>query len=435
MDINRKTAFYIVRDVENKKAYSHIAANNHINRLKPSNRPFVRELAFGVIRQKMYLDYVIGNFVKTPTEKLNVADLSLLRMGLYQIIFMNSVPDYAAVNETVEMAGRYAKGREGFVNGVLRQYLRDRDYVTLPERDEDETRYLSVKYSYEPWIVKMWLDDFGAEDAEKLLAAGNEIPPLTIRVNTLMTDRDDLSERLTARGYEVSPLDGVPNMLCVKGEEVIGGRFYKSGLYSIQDEGSLCAVRVLDPKPGETVVDVCAAPGGKTMAIAEAMNNKGRISAIDLYKRKLYLIREQAKRLGVTIVDTWSWDATRADSDLADTADRVLVDAPCSGLGTVRKKPEIKYKKWDDEMEDLPLKQRDILAASSKYVKPGGVLVYAVCTVSRRESQQVVNDFLRRHADFEKTETKQLLPNIDNTDGFFICKMKRRESLGQREAI
>jgi 16S rRNA (cytosine967-C5)-methyltransferase len=429
MDINRKTAFYIIRDVEDKKAYSHIATNNHIERLKPTKRPFVRELAFGVIRQKMYLDYVIGNFVKTPTEKLHSTDLILLRMGLYQIIFMDSVPDYAAVDETVSMAGRYAKGREGFVNGVLRQYLRDQTYVTLPERGDDEVRYLSVKYSYEPWIVKMWMDDFDVDAAERLLNAGNEIPPLTIRVNTLMTNRDDLSERLSARGYEVSPGEKFSNILYVKGEDVIGGRFYRSGLYSIQDEGSLIAVCMLDPRPGETVVDVCAAPGGKTMAIAEAMNNSGKISAIDIYKRKLQQINEQARRLGVTIVDTWSWDATRADPDLVDTADRVLVDAPCSGLGTVRKKPEIKYKKWDQDMEELPMKQRDILAASSKYVKPGGILVYSTCTIARRESQQVVNDFLKKHAEFEKLEAKQLLPSTDNTDGFFICKMKRRESL------
>ncbi|MDR1953058.1 MAG: 16S rRNA (cytosine(967)-C(5))-methyltransferase RsmB [Clostridiales Family XIII bacterium] len=429
MDINRKTAFYIIRDVEAKKAYSHLAANNHIDRQKPGKQAFVRELAFGVIRHKMYLDYVIGNFVKTPMEKLHSEDLILLRMGLYQIIFMNSVPDYAAVDETVEMAGRYAKGREGFINGVLRQYLRDQAYVALPERGEDEVRYLSIKYSYEPWIVKMWLDEFGAEAAEKLLSAGNEIPPLTIRVNTLMTDRDDLSKRLSAQGYEVNPSDRFSNVLYIKGEDVIGDRCYRSGLYSVQDEASLTAVTTLDPKPGETVVDVCAAPGGKTMAIAEAMNNNGEISAIDIYKRKLYRINEQAKRLGVTIVNTWSWDATRTDSDLLDKADRVLVDAPCSGLGTVRKKPEIKYKKWDREMDELPLKQRDILAASSKYVKPGGILVYSTCTIAKRENQQVVSDFLRKHADFEKIETKQLLPSVDHTDGFFICKMKRRESL------
>ncbi|MDR1028541.1 MAG: 16S rRNA (cytosine(967)-C(5))-methyltransferase RsmB, partial [Clostridiales Family XIII bacterium] len=180
------------------------------------------------------------------------------------------------------------------------------------------------------------------------------------------------------------------------------------------------------PQPGETIVDVCAAPGGKTMAIAEAMNNSGKINAIDLYKRKLYRIGEQARRLGVSIVDMWSWDATRADSDLAETADRVLVDAPCSGLGTVRKKPEIKYKQWDRDLEELPIKQRDILAASSGYVKPGGVLVYSTCTVSRKENQQIIRDFLKRHGDFEKIESRQLLPSTDNTDGFFVCKMRRQ---------
>lgn len=427
MDNNRRTAFLIIRDVEEKKAYSHIAVNNYVSRMRPDSPPFVRELTYGVLREKLYLDYIITCFVRTPLEKTEKSDLILLRMGLYQILRMDSVPDYAAINETVELAKKYSIGHDGFINGVLRQYLRDREYVNLPDRREDEVRYLSLKYSYAPWIVKMWTKEFGKEDAEKLLKAGNVIPEINIRVNQLKNTKEDLYRRLAARGYKVSVNPAFDNSLRVSNNDLLGGRFYKSGLYSIQDEGSIAVVEALDPQPGQKVVDVCAAPGGKTMAIAEKMHNNGEIIATDIYKRKLRLIKEQAQRLGVNIVKTWSWDGARTDSDLVDTADRVLVDAPCSGLGTVRKKPEIKYKAFDGEVEKLPAIQKDILSASAPYVKPGGILVYATCTLSERENQQVTDHFLGKRRDFEKVESRLLLPGEDDSDGFYICKMKRKD--------
>jgi len=429
MDQNRTTAFYIIRDVESRRAYSHIATNNYIWRLKPPQPAFVRELAYGVIRYKLYLDYIIGNFVKTPIEKMGLADLCLLRMGLYQLIFMNSVPDHAALNETVELAKSYAKGRDGFVNAVLRQYLRDRDYVTLPDRADDEVRYLSIKYSYTPWIIRQLTEDLGADRIESILEAGNRIPALSLRINTLRTSREDMVKRFADRGDTVVESPICDNILDVKGDDLLQGRLYESGMYSVQDEGAETVVRMLDPQPGDYVVDVCAAPGGKTMSMAEAMSNIGKIAAIDIYKRKLQQISDQAKRLGISIVETWSWDATRADPDLVGKADRVLVDAPCSGLGTVRKKPEIKYKSWEGEIENLPRLQNDILSASSAYVKPGGILVYSTCTILKRENGQIVKNFLRRHSDFEKVEAKLMLTDTDGTDGFYMCKLMRKESL------
>jgi 16S rRNA (cytosine967-C5)-methyltransferase len=428
VDINRKTTFYILRDVEKNKAYSNIAVNVHIARQDPPSPSFVRELAFGVLRRKIYLDYVIGVFVRTPIEKMKAEDLTILRMGLYQILYMNSVPDYAAVNESVFLARTFARGRDGFVNGVLRQYLRDREYVELPPREDDTVRYLSLKYSYDPWIVRLWLEECGEVRAEKLLAAGDEVPPLTIRVNTLKTDRSNLRKRMIERGFNVYEGRMFKNALLVEGQDVVGGRFYDSGLYSIQDEGALAPVASLDPKPGETVVDVCAAPGGKTTAIAELMKNNGRIYAFDIYKRRLRLVDAQAGRLGIGIVSTVVWDATNTRSDLIDRADRVLCDVPCTGLGTVRHKPEIKYRQWSDEVEALPQKQRDILAASSRYVKPGGVLVYCTCTISNKENESVTRDFLKKNRDFMKLEQKQLTTPDDGTDGFYICKMLRKEA-------
>ena len=425
MDKARRAAYIALNDVENDKAYSNFAIQSVLNKHYRGKAAFVRELVYGTIRYKIYLDYIIGKFIKTPVEKLPASDRILLRMGLYQITTLDSVPDYAAVSETVELAKRYSKGRESFINGVLREYLREKDSVQLPPREEDETLYLSIKYSFAPWIVKMWLDEFGAGKAEDLLEAFNQRPRLCIRVNTLKTDPKGLIERLEKLGYSAEADEDLSDMLYVGGDSPLGTGLFKTGLFSVQSKAARTAVKILDAQPGETIIDVCAAPGGKTMAIAASMKNIGKIIATDIYKRKLKLIEDEAARLGIKIIETWSWNGRVVDSDLIDLADRVLVDAPCSGLGTAQHKPEVKYKEFDDATESLPRIQLDILKASAHYVKLGGILVYSTCTVSRHENQDVVDAFLRGNDEFEAVEKKQLLPTEEKTDGFFICKMKR----------
>ncbi|MDR2356417.1 MAG: 16S rRNA (cytosine(967)-C(5))-methyltransferase RsmB [Clostridiales Family XIII bacterium] len=428
MDRNRKAAYYTLLDVENNMAYSNIALKNHIRKGRPDAPAFVRELTYGVVKNKIYLDYILGNFIRTPLEKLKPGDLVILRMGLYQLLFMNSVPEYAAVDESVNLAKRFSPGHESFINGVLRQYLRDKDYVTLPARADDEVRYLSVKYSYADWIVKLWLDRYGSADAEALLAAGNETPDFAVRVNRLKTRREDLLTRLCAKGYDVRISERAPQCLLVKGANLLGGRLYKSGLFSVQEESSQIAVEFADPQPGELIIDVCAAPGGKTFAMAERMGDRGKIYAWDIYKRKLSQIEQDAKRLGVRIVETDAWDATRVRSELIGKADRVFADVPCMGLGVVRRKPEIKYKENSDELASITKKQGDILEASSNYVKPNGFLIYATCSVSKQENQSVVAHFLKRHRDFKRVDTLELMPHIDKTDGFFVCKLQRNDA-------
>lgn len=429
MDKNRRIAYLTLMDVEVKQAYSNISLNHHIRSGKPEAPAFVRELVYGVLENKLYLDYIIEQFIKTPMGKLKASDLTVLRMGIYQMKFLDGVPEYAAVNESVDLAKRYCRGREGFINGVLRSFLRAGKEVELPDRSKDEVRYLSIRYSYEPWIIELWLEQYAPEFVEELLAAGNKTPDLVIRVNTLKTSREDVKRRIIARGYRAEDGFFCKEALHVEGRGLIGGKLYNSGMFSVQDESSMLAVNMLDPQPGEMVMDVCAAPGGKTLAIAEKMQNRGAVSAWDIYKRKLAIIDREAERLGIDIVTTRSWDATRVDSSMMEKADRVLVDAPCSGLGVVRRKPEIKYKKKTREFDDFPRKQLAILSASSKYVKPGGILVYSTCTISPYENQQVIKEFLKKNTSFSKEEELQLLPNINNTDGFFICKMKRADSL------
>ena len=429
MDINRKTAYLTLIDVESRKAYSNLALNHQIIINKPSSQAFVREIVYGVLEHKLTIDYYLDQLVRNGIENLKAAELTILRMGVYQLRYMNSVPEYAAVNESVVLAKKYCRGKAGFINGVLREYLNRKMQLRLPDRGEDEVRYLSVKYSYSPWIIELWLEHYDMEFVERLLEAGNETAPLTVRLNWLKVMKKDLIDSLQKKGFEVSEGNLCQNALNVKGTGLLDSEMYKLGMFTPQDESSMLVAEKLDPQQGETIMDVCAAPGGKTTAIAERMNNTGRIIESDIYRRKLDLIDKDARRLGILNIETRSWDATRVDSSMVQKADRVLVDAPCSGLGVIRRKPEIKYKEYNDDMELLPKKQLAILSASSAYVKPGGVLLYSTCTINPRENEQVVDTFLRKNLSFRQVERKLLLPDVDKTDGFFICLMKKDENL------
>lgn len=429
MDNNRKTAYHVLMDVETKQAYSNLALNHREIIYKPRDPAFVRELVYGVLENKIYLDYIIDQLVDKGVKSVRRPDLIILRMGIYQLDKMDSVPEYAAVNESVSLAKRFARGRDGFINGVLRSYINRKYTIKLPDRMEDPIRYLSIKYSYEPWIVELWMNNYDADFVEDLLAAGNETPDMVIRYNWLKVMKPDLVAALEKRGFKVTDGKYSVNALHVKGSGLLKSSLYENGLFSVQDEASQMVAQILDPQHGDTVIDTCAAPGGKTMAIAERMNNTGKIIAQDIYRRKVDLIDKEARRLGINIVTTRTWDSTRVDSTLVGKAERVLVDAPCSGLGVVRHKPEIKYRKYNEETAMLPKKQLTILTSSSQYVKPGGTIVYCTCTINPAENEEIVSAFLKTHHAFHMVETKQLFPHINGTDGFFICKMEKDGSL------
>lgn len=427
MDINRKTAYQTLLDVESKKAYSNIALNHKVHVNKPNSPAFVRQLVYGVLERKMTIDYYLEQLVKDGLGSLKNQELTILRMGVYQLGYMGSVPEYAAVNESVNLAKRYCKSKAGLVNGVLREYQNRKNQMKLPSREEDEIRYLSVKYSYAPWIIELWLKYYSMEFTEALMQAGNERPPMTIRMNWLKVVKDDLIHALESRGFEVTRGKLCQDALNVRGSNLLESDLYKHGLFTPQDQSSMLVAEKLNPQHGDIIMDVCAAPGGKTTAIAERMNNTGKIIASDIYRRKLDQVDKEARRLGITNIETRSWDATRVDSTMVSKADRVLVDAPCSGLGVVRRKPEIKYKERSDEMELLPKKQLAILSASSSYVKPGGTLVYSTCTINPEENEKVVTEFLKSNKGFSRVERTLLLPNVNDTDGFFICVMRREK--------
>ncbi|WP_312354568.1 16S rRNA (cytosine(967)-C(5))-methyltransferase RsmB [Aminipila sp.] len=427
MDTNRRTAYHTLMDVETKNSYSNLALNHQIICGKPSSPSFVRELVYGVLENKLLLDYIIGHFATKGVNKIKTSDWVVLRMGIYQLGYMDSVPEYAAVNESVLLAKKFCRGREGFINGVLRSYIRDKDAVKLPDRSIDEIKYLSIQYSCAEWIVETWIDQYGAEATEEILMNSQGNPGLCIRVNTLKTGKEDLARRLNERDFEVKDSEICDVALqVIKGKGILEDSLYKNGLFSVQDESSMKTVEILDPKPGETIIDVCAAPGGKTLAAAERMSNRGQIIATDIYLRKIAVINKEAGRLGISIVKAQPGDATKVDSELLEKADRVIADVPCSGFGVIRRKPEIKYKKKISEFDLLPIKQLEILTVASKYVKKGGILQYSTCTINKQENENVIKEFLRKNENFSIVEERQFMPHMDHTDGFYVCKMVQK---------
>ncbi len=422
MDSGRRTAFQILLKVEEEKAFSNLSSNKYIKQNNPENPAFVRELVYGVLSNKLLLDYYLNLLIPSGIEKVKKREKTLLRMGLYQLKFMKNIPQYAAVNETVSLAKSLCRGREGFINGVLRGYIKKQGELQLPCDDTDEI--LSVKYSFSPWIIKMWKKQYGQESTIKLMEASNSRPVLCIRVNLMKTTVEELSHLLSEKGMVVDKGRYSDIVLYVSGSNILDLEEYKKGLFSIQDETSVLACQYLEPRPGDLVIDTCASPGGKTSAIGEMMDNKGKIISCDIYPHKLELIKKQADRLGITIIETKLLDGIKGDKALSGKADKVLVDAPCSGLGVIRKKPEIKYKEQKD-IQKLIKVQSDILNNASYYVKPNGVLLYSTCTINKDENDEQIEKFIKTHEDFEILYEKQFLPT-DGLDGFFICKMMKK---------
>ena len=425
MDINRKTAFDVLMDVEKNGAYSNLSLNSFIEKNRPDSPAFVRELVYGVLRNRMLLDWFLGQLIPSGLKKIKKQDLTLLRMGVYQLSYMKSVPEYAAVSETVNMSKKLARGRERFINGVLRGYIRNRQQLVLPDREVNLEEYLSIVYSSERWIVRLWTDAYGAEKTEALLKASNETPELAVRVNLMKTDRKSLKEKLEALGFEAAESEVSDRALLVKGSGLLDTELYREGMFSVQDEASILASDALDAKPGDCIADVCAAPGGKTFATAELMAGKGVIYAMDKYEHKLKLMEAQAKRAGIENIRLLKHDSTEPVEGLKERMDKVLADVPCSGLGVIRRKPEIKYKGMQD-LDELIERQRQILQAAASYVKAGGTLVYSTCTINPVENEKQIVEFLRGNKEFKALEQKQLLPD-GGTDGFFICRMRKEQ--------
>jgi 16S rRNA (cytosine967-C5)-methyltransferase len=413
--------------------------------LTPLDRAFLTTLTYGVLRWRGKLDWIIRHFSKIPFEKIELEILNILRLGLYQIFHLTKTPVSAAVNESVGLAKPIrGKGGAGFVNAVLRSALREKEEIPLPDAHQDPVFSLSIIQSHPLWLVQKWIKEMGAEEALKICEFNNQISALTLRTNTLKIKRTDLIERLTEKGLNPLPCSFSEEGILLRDPPSISELpFFKEGLYTIQDEASQLVTAILDPKPGERILDVCAAPGGKTTHMAQGMKNEGEIDALDLSREKLNLIEEGCQRLGIGIVRTLKGDAASPLPIPEEPGfDRVLADVPCSGFGTLRKNPDLKWRRGPEDIVRMSELQFSILRNVSKYVKKGGILVYSTCTVFHEENEDVVEQFLREDPGFQLDRIEgdlaercrpfirngyfKTFPPRDDMDGFFVVRLRRR---------
>ncbi|MEK4064489.1 MULTISPECIES: 16S rRNA (cytosine(967)-C(5))-methyltransferase RsmB [Paenibacillus] len=446
-DSAREVALDVLVRVEQQGAYSNLLLNSSLQKsgLSREDTGLVTELVYGSISRMLTLDYVLGDFVTKGIAKLQPWVRNLLRLSLYQIMYLDRIPSHAAVNEAVNIAKKRGhQGISGMVNGVLRSVLRAGDLPVLKEGLSGEER-ISILHSHPLWMVRRWAAEYGMETAEAMCAANNEPPSVSVRVNTTMISRDNLLAQMQQAGMEASVSRVSPYGIVVKG----GGNlaltsWYSDGYISIQDESSMLVAEAVDPKPGMNVLDCCAAPGGKSAHMAELMKDEGSIYANDLHEHKAKLIADQALRLGLESITTGSRDALELEDTLEpESFDRILLDAPCSGLGVIRRKPDLKWRKQPEDVASVAVLQGELLQSVARLLKPGGVLVYSTCTTEQAENSGIVADFLKNNPGFapvtfsspvwerlEETavaagEGIQLLPQHFGSDGFYIARLER----------
>lgn len=453
----REVALDVLVKVEREQAFSNLVLNGALQHTELS-RPdagLATELVYGTIQRKLSLDYALAELAAKGLAKLEPWVLQLLRLSAYQIMFLDRVPAHAAVNEAVTIAKRRGHaGISGMVNGMLRNLLRRREELS-PETAAGQpglspARRISLRHSYPEWLAARWIAAYGESAAERICAAGNEPPRASIRVNPLRGTRENAIAMLADAGIEAEASTVSPyGVVARRGGSLADTIGFRDGRWSVQDESSMLVAQAAQPSPGMTVLDCCAAPGGKSTHLAELMHNEGRVIANDLHPHKRALIEQQAERLGLSCIEAVTGDAAELSSRYAPASfDLVLLDAPCSGLGVIARKPEIKWTKSEDDIAAITSIQHGLIDSVASLVKPGGRLVYSTCTIERDENERQIERFLQQHEDFELDanwpdellaslrETGavtadfrgdvQLLPSHIGSDGFYIATLRRR---------
>ena len=437
----RETALRVLISCRTNGAWADAALKAQISRdgLSGADAALCSRLVYGVMQNRMLLDHYIGSYCSQKPDHLQPPLLDILRLGAYQILYLDKIPDSAAVNESVKLAKLFKRAQaSGLVNAVLRKIVQNKE--TLPEIPQrDAEKYLSIRYSHPKWLVKRLLNVLGREETEAYLAANNGVAPLTVQVNPLKTTQAELVAELEAAGVTVKEHPWVSGCLELSGTgDLTALEEFRNGKFLVQDPAARLVSLIAEIQPGQKVLDVCAAPGGKSFSAAFAMEDQGVVQSCDLHENKLKRIEESAARLGITCVQTAAMDGRSRNEEWVEAFDTVLVDAPCSGLGIIRKKPDTRYKKADD-LFTLPVIQAAILDNAAAYVRPGGTLVYSTCTILPEENEQVADAFLAEHPEFSresftlpepvgKTDGQLTLwPQRHDTDGFYICRMKRKQ--------
>ena len=457
VDLIRETILTILVKIDSKQGFINVLLNKSLEKNKISTRDaaFINEITYGVIRNRNKLDWAVSQFSTKALSETPILVRNILRMGVYQLLFLDKVPDYAVCDESVQLAKKYGNpGISKFVNGVLRNIIRNRENIHWPDKEKETAFYISTIYSHPLYIVERWLKRFGFTDTVKICQADNKIPPLVIRTNTLKISRQNLKEILEKENITVKEGIFTEEALYVKGlPNITKFPAYREGLFQIQDEASILVSHLLKPLPGESVIDICSAPGGKTTHLAQLMLNTGSLLAMDSNRLRLLTVKSNCRRLGIDIIETRLNNGIILDEKYLKTADKILIDVPCTGLGVLRRKPDLRWQAYDSKrFKQLANLQEKILNIASCYLKIGGKLVYSTCSTEPEENEEIVSKFLEEHPNFgledpdgflkerkleayvsdqhKKKKFIQIFPglsNLDlNLDGFFMTKMIRK---------
>lgn len=438
----RSGAVEVLDQVLNEGAYTNLAINKYLrqHKLEDLDRRLMTELVYGTVKALGTLDWYLKQIVDRPLDRLESKVLQILRSAVYQLFYMDRIPASAACNEAVKLARSFSnEGSAKFVNGILRNMLRKKEALVFPSLEEDELEHLSLKYYHPKWLLRRWLGVFGREGTLKLCEFDNSPAPVCLRVNTLVTDQETLIKALTEAGAQVRASRWSDDGIVCEKLPALGDMLKKLEKdFYVQDESSMLVADVLAPEPGERLLDLCSAPGGKTTHLAQLMDNEGSIIACDIHAHKLELIKENADRLGITIIEPKLKDARVYQPEWREQFDKVLVDAPCSGLGVLRRRAEARWRESKKNLQEFPPLQLQILENACRYVKPEGRIVYSTCTVEYSENHYLIEKFLEKHPDWERAgvrhpltgeemEELQLLPHVDGIDGFYICALQKKK--------
>ncbi|MGM7701119.1 16S rRNA (cytosine(967)-C(5))-methyltransferase RsmB [Pseudalkalibacillus sp. Hm43] len=443
----REVATDLLLKIDRSQAYSNLLLNQAIqkNDLSSKDSGLLTEIVYGTVQRKNTLDFYLKSFINKPLTKLDDWVVVLLRLSLYQMVYLDRVPDHAIINEAVAIAKKKGhKGTSGFVNGVLRNVQR-KGVPPLASIKEKELQ-LAIECSHPEWLINRWIDQLGEQNTMDMCTINNLPPMVTARVNRLKSTVQEVIDRLEKESVGGKPSEVTPDGIKVTSGNLPKTDVYKSGLLTIQDESSMLVGYAVDPRSGERVLDACAAPGGKTTHLAERMDNEGEITAIDLHEHKVQLIDEQIERLGLENVQTIAMDTRKAANLFqAESFDKVLLDAPCTGFGVIRRKPDIKWSKRPEDIERIQQVQYDLLESVARVLKPGGLLVYSTCTIEADENRNQIERFLQEHPEFvwdvsfyermpqsvqpyisnNKGEL-QVLPQYFDSDGFYIASLRKK---------
>ena len=439
----RRLAMKALVDINRDKKYANIVLPHYImqEKLEDLDRRFFTELVYGVVRRQNYLDAIIEHLTKKPVKKVSPLVLEILRLGIYQLIYMDKVPSSAAVNESVKLAKKVAPGMDRFINAVLRNVDRKREEISIDSLASSEAERISFIYNQPLWLVNLWIQQRGVEETSDVCEWFNETPLLTARVNTLKISREALLEELTEAGWNVEPSHMIPEAIIVHSHkgQLQQAKWVQQGALTFMDEASMAVAYAMDPKEGMHILDICAAPGGKTLHMSTLMKNTGSIVATDIHEHKVNLLEENAKRMGATNVTAQQGDATAFHEAWKAQYDAVLVDVPCSGLGILQKKLDMRWRKDASQLTSLPELQLQILENASSYVKIGGYLVYSTCTINELENEHVIQAFLNTHTNYTLEDVAPLLPfetegpmvtllpHVYDMDGFFIARLRKEK--------